>query len=180
MRRAAALALVIVGSSLGALGCGEATPRASAPRAYLPPPAAPEAAADPRAAAAIAFAEAQVGKRYCWGGTGPSCYDCSGLVQAAWRWAGARLPRTTGDQARALVEIPASEIRPGDILWWSHGHVGLYVGNGAIIDAYHSGAGVVRRRAPVPERVLRVMPPAPPPTTVVRDGQRTELPRPPS
>lgn len=161
MRRAAALALVLGGTPF-VLGCADATPRPSAPRAYLPAPAWPEAPADPRAAAAIAFAEAQIGKRYCWGGTGPSCFDCSGLVQAAWRWAGARLPRTTGDQARALVEVPPSEVRPGDILWWSHGHVGLYVGGGAIVDAYHSGAGVVRRRAPVPERVLRVTSPRAP------------------
>jgi hypothetical protein len=116
---------------------------------------------DPAAAVAIAFAEAQLGKRYCWGGTGPSCFDCSGLVQSAWRAAGARLPRTTNDQARALVTVPLEDVRPGDIFWWSHGHVGLYVGDGAIIDAYHSGAGVVRRRAPRPERVLRVMPSSP-------------------
>lgn len=116
-----------------------------------------------RTAAAIAFAEAQVGKRYCWGGTGPDCFDCSGLVQAAWGWAGARLPRTTGQQARALQAVPIEEVQPGDILWWSHGHVGLYVGYGTIIDAYHSRAGVVRRRAPRPERVLRVVPRAPGP-----------------
>ncbi len=177
MRRAAVLALVF---SLGtaSLGCADRTPRASSPRAYLRPPTWPEAPPDPRAAAAIAFAEAQVGKRYCWGGTGPSCFDCSGLVQAAWRWAGARLPRTTGDQARALAEVAPGDVRPGDIFWWSHGHVGLYVGDGAIIDAYHSGAGVVRRRAPVPERILRVVPPAPPSTIIVHDGQRTDLPRP--
>lgn len=157
MRCAAALALVL--AAVSALGCAETTPRRPARRAYLPPPAWPEQPPDARAAAAIAFAEAQVGKRYCWGGTGPDCFDCSGLVQASWRWAGARLPRTTGEQARSLYAVPPSEIRPGDILWWSRGHVGLYVGNGAIVDAYHSGAGVVRRRAPVPERVLRVVPP---------------------
>jgi cell wall-associated NlpC family hydrolase len=68
-----------------------------------------------------------------------------------------RLPRTTGDQGRALASPPPGDIRPGDILWWRHGHVGIYIGNGEEIDAYHSGAGVVRRRAPVPDRVLRVV-----------------------
>jgi cell wall-associated NlpC family hydrolase len=139
--RAAVLGLA---TSILALGCAQT--------ASIPP----TSAADPRAATAIAFAEAQLGKRYCWGGTGPRCFDCSGLVQSAWRAAGAKLPRTTNDQARVLASVPLDDVRPGDIFWWSHGHVGLYVGDGTIIDAYHSGAGVVRRRAPRPERVLRV------------------------
>lgn len=148
--RAAVLGLLL---SLQALGCAQPH------REYVPAPAWPEPIPAPNdpASAAISFAEAQLGKRYCWGGTGPSCFDCSGLVQSAWRAAGARLPRTTNDQARALVTVPLDDVRPGDIFWWSHGHVGLYVGGGAIIDAYHSGAGVVRRRAPRPERVLRVV-----------------------
>ena len=91
-------------------------------------------------AAAIGFAEAQVGKRYCWGGTGPDCFDCSGLVQSAWRYGGVQLPRTSGAQGRVLVEVPREQMRPGDILWWPT-HVGLYVGNGEMIDAYHSRAG---------------------------------------
>jgi hypothetical protein len=155
--RASALALSF---AFLALGCAQSVPRA--PREYVAPPAHPEIVmqGDP-AATAIAFAEAQLGKRYCWGGTGPRCFDCSGLVQSAWRAAGARLPRTTDAQARALVSVPIWDVRPGDIFWWSHGHVGIYVGNGTIIDAYHSGAGVVRRRAPMPERVLRVSSAAP-------------------
>lgn len=96
-----------------------------------------------------------MGKRYCWGGTGPDCFDCSGLVGAAWRHGGVALPRTSERQGDALIEVPIGDVRPGDILWW-HGHVGLYVGDGEMVDAYHSGAGVVRRRAVVPERVLRV------------------------
>jgi cell wall-associated NlpC family hydrolase len=163
VRAASLLGLAI---SFFAIGCAEATqstyetarPRANVHRQLLPPPTFPDAPLPPSdpSATAIAFAEAQLGKRYCWGGTGPNCFDCSGLVQSAWRSAGARLPRTTDDQARALVTVPLSEVRPGDIFWWSHGHVGLYVGNGTIIDAYHSGAGVVRRRAPMPDLVLRV------------------------
>lgn len=144
-----------------ALGCGGA-PRSSGwartPRATLPVPTWPEPPPDPWSLAAIGYARAQVGKRYCWGGTGPDCFDCSGLVQAAWRWGGARLPRTTGEQGRTLATVPLADLRPGDILWWSHGHVALYVGAGIVVDAYHSGAGVVERRAPVPERVLRAVP----------------------
>lgn len=151
MRRAVCLALA---ASIFALGCARRPiSRELLPRSYgleLPP--------DPASAAALAFAQAQVGKRYCWGGSGPSCFDCSGLVQAAWRSGGAKLPRTSDAQGRTLASVSLDAVRPGDILWWSRGHVGLYLGGGEMIDAYHSGAGVVRRRAPMPERVLRVMP----------------------
>jgi cell wall-associated NlpC family hydrolase len=146
------LALVL-SLAVGALGCAE--PQRSAATYWAP--AWPEAQGNPRTTAAIGFAQAQVGKRYCWGGTGPDCFDCSGLVQSAWRWGGVKLPRTAGAQARALIEVPREQMRPGDILWWPT-HVGLYVGGGEMIDAYHSRAGVVRRRAAIPARVLRVEP----------------------
>ena len=119
-------------------------------------PTWPEMAGDPATARALGFAQAQVGKRYCWGGTGPDCFDCSGLVQAAWRQAGVKLPRTALAQGQVLVEVPFDQMKPGDILWWRH-HVGLYIGHGEMIDAYHSRAGVVRRRVAVPQRVLRVV-----------------------
>src|SRR5262245_34791251 len=142
------------------LGCG-----AEATTSRTPPPDWPpraygytyERPVDPWSAAAIGFAQAQVGKRYCWGGTGPSCFDCSGLVQAAWRYGGARLPRDSEAQAGALYEVPADQIRPGDIMWWP-GHVALYVGGGAMIEAQGARIGVIRRRATYPRRVLRVMP----------------------
>jgi cell wall-associated NlpC family hydrolase len=60
-----------------------------------------------------------------------------------------------------LDDVPFEQMRPGDILWWHH-HVGLYVGNGEMIDAYDSRAGVVRRRLSVPQRVLRVVAPRSP------------------
>lgn len=146
-------ALVAFASTL--LGCGAA----GAPRTPPPdwPPRAHDAPADPWSAAAIGFAQAQIGKRYCWGGTGPHCFDCSGLVQAAWRYGGFRLPRDSEAQARALVEVPPEDVRPGDILWWP-GHVALYVGGGAMIEAQGDRAGVIRRRARYPSRVLRVVP----------------------
>ena len=150
-------ALVLV-LGLALLGCSSSTTTSTA---SVPPgtwaPIWPEMPADPAAATALGFAHAQVGKRYCWGGTGPDCFDCSGLVQAAWRTAGVKLPRTALAQGQALVEVPFEQMKPGDILWWRH-HVGLYIGNGEMIDAYHSRAGVVRRRVAVPQRVLRVVP----------------------
>ncbi|MBX3207211.1 MAG: C40 family peptidase [Labilithrix sp.] len=140
--------------AIAALGCSSPSTR-SAPGAWTA--SWPELTADPRASAALGFAHAQVGKRYCWGGTGPDCFDCSGLVQAAWRSGGVKLPRTSAAQGRALVDVPFERMQPGDILWWRN-HVGLYIGNGEMIDAYHSRAGVVRRPVAFPQRVLRVVP----------------------
>jgi peptidoglycan DL-endopeptidase CwlO len=103
----------------------------------------------------VEFAEAQLGRRYCWGGTGPDCFDCSGLVQRAWGMAGVRLPRTSGAMGAELAGVPLDEVRAGDILWWP-GHVGIYEGDGWSIEALDSKHGVVRRPAANPYRVLRV------------------------
>jgi len=108
----------------------------------------------PRSWAAVQFAFARIGMRYCWGGTGPSCYDCSGLVQQAWGSVGVRIPRTSEDIARALPEVPLEAVRAGDILWWP-GHVGLYAGNGWVVDALDHRHGVVRRAAVDPYRAFR-------------------------
>jgi peptidoglycan DL-endopeptidase CwlO len=107
-----------------------------------------------RALTAVAFASAQVGKPYCWGGTGEHCFDCSGLVQTAWHTAGEKVPRTTGDIAHTLQEIPAEQVRAGDILWWP-GHVGIYKGYGWMVDALDHAHGVVRRPAKDPYRAFR-------------------------
>lgn len=150
MRLAPALGAVFI---LAGASC--ATPRslergelvARAQLGYEPPATAP-------GLLAIDFALGQVGKRYCWGGTGPSCFDCSGLAQAAWARAGVRLPRTADDMARALPEVAPQEVRAGDILWWP-GHVGLYVGNGWVVEALDARHGVVMRPAATPHRALR-------------------------
>jgi peptidoglycan DL-endopeptidase CwlO len=104
--------------------------------------------------AVVAFAAAQVGRRYCWGGAGPSCFDCSGLVGRAWASVGVKLPRTSTAIADELPEVPVADVRPGDILWWP-GHVGLYAGGGWVIEALDSKDGVVRRPAREPRRAFR-------------------------
>jgi peptidoglycan DL-endopeptidase CwlO len=94
---------------------------------------------------AVAFAYAQLGKPYVYGATGPDSYDCSGLVQAAWAAAGVAIPRTTFEDWDDLPHIPVSQMVPGDlIIYDGEGHVAIYVGDGYIIDAPHTGADVER------------------------------------
>jgi cell wall-associated NlpC family hydrolase len=99
------------------------------------------------AAAAIKFAEAQLGKPYVWGGTGPGGYDCSGLVYAAYAFAGVHIARTTYQWQQDGPVIPLSQIQPGDLLFsagsdgtaTNPGHVVMYLGGGQVISAPHTG-----------------------------------------
>lgn len=90
-----------------------------------------------RAAAAVAFAHGKIGSPYVWGATGPHSFDCSGLVQAAYRAAGISLPRTTYTQINAGRRVSRSELAPGDLVFFYSGisHVGLYIGDGKMIHA---------------------------------------------
>ncbi|MFI7350540.1 C40 family peptidase [Streptomyces sp. NPDC049936] len=101
------------------------------------------------AAAVIAFAQAQVGKAYVSGATGPSAYDCSGLVQAAFKQVGVSLPRVSQDQSTAGTQVGLDNLQPGDILYWggagSAYHVGIYVGDGMFVGAQNSSTGVVKQ-----------------------------------
>ncbi|WP_328300245.1 NlpC/P60 family protein [Streptomyces sp. NBC_00435] len=101
------------------------------------------------AAAIVNFARAQVGKAYVSGGTGPSSFDCSGLVQAAYRQAGISLPRVSQSQSSAGTSVSLSALQPGDILYWgSRGsayHVAIYVGGGKFVGAQNSSTGIVER-----------------------------------
>ncbi|MFF6782026.1 NlpC/P60 family protein [Streptomyces sp. NPDC012510] len=97
-----------------------------------------------KAAKALAFARAQIGKPYVWGATGPGSYDCSGLTQAAWKAAGVDLPRTTYEQVDAGTTVSLANARPGDLIFFydNIGHVGLYIGNGMMIHAPKPGTYV--------------------------------------
>ena len=93
---------------------------------------------------AVQFAYDQLGCPYVFGGTGPcqDGFDCSGLTQAAWAFAGVAIPRTSYEQA-GLPAVPEADLEPGDIMEFSgDGHVGIYVGGGMLIDAPHTGAVV--------------------------------------
>ncbi|MCX5384956.1 C40 family peptidase [Streptomyces sp. NBC_00083] len=101
------------------------------------------------AAAIVNFALAQVGKAYVSGATGSSAYDCSGLVQAAYRQVGVDLPRVSQDQSATGTEVSLSNLQPGDILYWggkgSAYHVAIYVGGGNFVGAQNPSTGVVER-----------------------------------
>ena len=101
------------------------------------------------AAAIVNFARAQIGKAYVMGGTGPSSFDCSGLVQAAYRQAGISLPRMSQAQSSAGTSVSLNALQPGDILYWgskgSAYHVAVYVGGGKFVGAQNSGTGIVER-----------------------------------
>ena len=106
---------------------------------------APSAAA----AQAIAFARAQMGKPYVWGGNGPNGFDCSGLTMMAYRSAGISIPRVAADQYTIGTHInDQSQLMPGDLVFFAHGsassihHVGMYIGNGDMIEAPFTGANV--------------------------------------
>ncbi len=78
-----------------------------------------------------------------YGATGPSSFDCSGLVQAAWASAGVSIPRTTYEQVAALPAVSTSNLQPGDLLFFDgDGHVGIYVGGNMLIDAPQTGENV--------------------------------------
>jgi cell wall-associated NlpC family hydrolase len=93
-----------------------------------------------RAAKAIAFAKAQLGDPYSYGGTGPDSWDCSGLMQASWAAAGVSLPRVVGPQYSATRPIAMSQLQPGDLVFYGDmSHNGMYLGNGKVIHSPRPG-----------------------------------------
>lgn len=111
----------------------------------------PVQAPNARAASAVSYAYQKLGSPYVWGATGPDAFDCSGLMQAAYRSAGISLPRTTYAQIDAGRRVSRAELLPGDLVFFYSGisHVGLYVGNGQMIHAPNPSAPV--RLAPIDE-----------------------------
>ena len=88
------------------------------------------------AGAAVAFANAQVGKAYCNTGArfGPDCFDCSGLTTSSWRAGGLDIPTTSGAQGSAFPHVDLGSLQPGDLITtssWS-AHVGIWVGGGYV------------------------------------------------
>lgn len=97
--------------------------------------------------AALAFATAQIGKPYVWGGSGPNAYDCSGLTMTSWLNAGVAINRTAADQYKQVLKIAYDQLRPGDLVFWTDStsdpnqiyHVAMWAGNGQIVEASRPG-----------------------------------------
>src|SRR5208283_3070581 len=100
----------------------------------------------------LAYAEAQLGKSYQYGATGPDAFDCSGLAMMAYRTAGITIPRTSQAQWAFGQQIPPSQVRAGDLVFFvgsdgapaAPGHVGIVVNPAThtMIDAYATGYDV--------------------------------------
>lgn len=93
-----------------------------------------------------------LGTPYVWGGTKPGGFDCSGLLQYIFGKNGIKLPRISAEQARYGARIGINALRPGDLVAWDENgrnvgadHIAIYIGNGKILEAPHTGA-VVRVR----------------------------------
>jgi peptidoglycan DL-endopeptidase CwlO len=101
-------------------------------------------------AAAVGYAEDQLGKPYLYGGTGPAAFDCSGLVMMAYRAAGVNIPRTSQQQYAELPHVPAAKVVPGDLVFFAGadgtvkapGHVGLVIAKNIMIEAYATGTPI--------------------------------------
>ncbi|WP_326698868.1 NlpC/P60 family protein [Streptomyces sp. NBC_01754] len=125
----------------GKAGTGGTT----APQNTPAPPKANSGSLEP----ALSYALAQLGKPYIWGGNGYLGYDCSGLVQQAYRRAGIALPRVASDQYGATTKISSSSLRRGDLIFWSSNgrrsgvhHVAIYLGSGRYVEAPRPGVNI--------------------------------------
>ena len=153
-REAATIVGVVAGRATDS-GCGQQPGAVLAstggkgglPSSYQIPPGA-----DVAETRAITFALSKVGGPYVWGGNGPIGYDCSGLVTAAWAYAGVVIPRTSQAELGAGTPVPSySAISPGDLVLVpgadgtvaSPGHVGMYIGDGLVVAAADVQVGII-------------------------------------
>jgi peptidoglycan DL-endopeptidase CwlO len=90
---------------------------------------------------ALRAALTQRGKPYVWGAAGPNSYDCSGLVMWAFAQEGISLPHYTGDQWNSGMHVSRADLEPGDLVFFfaDISHVGIYIGNGLMVDAPSTG-----------------------------------------
>ena len=136
--------MLLIGVGLLATAC-------VAPAASPPPAGGPLPAPLPGAHTAVAYAESQVGKPYCYAGTGPGCFDCSGLTMRAWQAAGLALPHYSGSQYAMFPKVPLTKLQPGDLLFPADPdqHVALYIGNGLLVNATTTGSYVLIQTLPM-------------------------------
>jgi peptidoglycan DL-endopeptidase CwlO len=149
------------------------------------------------ARAAVRYAMAQLGDPYRWGATGPDSFDCSGLTSSAYRAAGVAIPRVSWAQWGAGPHVHLAHLLPGDLVFFADvpsdpatiHHVGIYIGNGLMVHAPHTGdvvrvasvwrsgyAGATRIVPGVGQPGVPLPPPPPPP---IPPPPPTEPPAPP-
>ncbi|MEV3904797.1 peptidoglycan hydrolase RipC [Mycobacterium sp. NPDC050551] len=162
--------IAIVKSQYEALTPGQREALAAAPPAPVPPPpaalppndpavvAAPPGAIPPgdlappaggQGAVAVQAALSRIGSPYSWGGSGPSAFDCSGLVMWSFQQAGISLPHSSQALARGGQAVSMDQMQPGDLVTYysDASHVGIYIGGGQMVHASTYGTPV--RVAPV-------------------------------
>lgn len=129
-------------SRTAAARAATAAAAAAANKTLIKTVALPQSASGSSAAQrAVAAAMTRLGDRYVFGATGPTRFDCSGLVQWAYRQAGISTTHYTGTLYNDYRHIPESQLKPGDLVFFyrDHHHVGIYIGNGLMINAPHTG-----------------------------------------
>jgi cell wall-associated NlpC family hydrolase len=140
--------------SLQRLGAGLLTGAAASLSLVLTPVTATAAetssstpAPSSAAQTAVDTAREQVGKPYEYGAAGPDSYDCSGLTQYAYHAAGVELPHSSRSQSEMGTPVDRANLQPGDLVFFYQpvSHVGIYVGDGQMVDAGTEDTGVVQR-----------------------------------
>lgn len=101
----------------------------------------------------VEIARKYIGTPYKWGGTDPSGFDCSGLLQYVYSKAGIDLPRISYQQANYGTKVGLNKLRPGDLVAWDNSsrnngadHIAMYIGNGRILEAAKPGTRVRIRK----------------------------------
>jgi cell wall-associated NlpC family hydrolase len=124
------------------LAAGEGSVRVSRSEERTPlAPAGPVVAPSHAAQVAVDTALAQRGKAYVWAAAGPDTFDCSGLMQYAYAAAGIGLPHSSLLQSQMGRPVTRSQLQPGDLVFYYSpvSHVGMYIGNGEIVNAPTAG-----------------------------------------
>lgn len=139
------------GTTAGPTPTTNGAPAPAAPTAPAPATKAPPVSSAPPvrggAGGAIAAALSKIGSPYVWGAAGPNVFDCSGLVLWAYAQVGVSLPHYSGAQYAMTTRISASQLQPGDLVFWGAGgseHVAIYMGGNQLVHAFGSGVATTQ------------------------------------